>query len=261
MSLVSDSTIGRSICSLFGSEEQSPAQDQQQSQTNVGQVERYTSLASGAIVALLGVARRDVPGVLLAAVGGALIYRGATGSCPMYRALDINTADDAEQDRFARGIHVSQTFTIDRPAEELYEAWHRFENLPRIMTHLESVTVAGERLSHWVAKAPSIAGGKVEWDAEKTQDEPNRLIAWQSLPGADVDNAGSVSFEPSDRGTIVRVDLRYVAPGGKLGSWIAKLFGEEPEQQIREDLRNFKRFMEIGEVPTTEGQSKGTCGK
>jgi uncharacterized membrane protein len=241
-----------------------PAQAEatQQPEHNVGDIERYTSLAAGAIVALLGLYRRDIPGIALAAVGGALIYRGASGNCAIYHALGINTAEDAEtqrESRFAAGVHVSQAFTIDRSPEDLYNEWHNFENLPRIMTHLESVTVLDERRSHWVASAPSIAGGSVEWDAEKTQDEPNRFIAWKSLPGADVDNAGCVSFEPSPRGTIVRVDLRYVAPGGRLGSWVAKLFGEEPDHQIREDLRKFKRYMELGEVPTTKGQSRGTC--
>jgi len=242
--------------------EPAEAQATAQPDQNVGEIERYTSLAAGAIVALMGLSRRDLPGVALAAVGGALIYRGASGNCAIYKALGINTAEDAQtqrESRFARGVHVSQSFTIDRSPQDLYNEWHNFENLPRIMTHLKSVTVLDERRSHWVASAPSIAGGEVEWDAEKTQDEPNRFIAWRSLEGADVDNAGFVSFEPSPRGTIVRVDLRYVAPAGRLGSWVAKLFGEEPDQQIREDLRKFKRFMETGEVPTTQGQSKGTC--
>ena len=241
---------------------QAEATREQHPEHNVGEIERYTSLTAGAIVAALGLSRRDVPGIALAALGGALIYRGASGNCPVYKALDISTADDAEtqrENRFARGVHVSQAFTIDRSPEDLYAEWHNFENLPRIMTHLQSVVVLDERRSHWVAAAPSIAGGSVEWDAEKTQDEPNRFIAWKSLPVADVDNAGFVSFEPSPRGTIVRVDVKYVAPGGRFGSWVAKLFGEEPDQQIREDLRKFKRYMETGEVPTTEGQPQGTC--
>ena len=75
--------------------------------------------------------------------------------------------------------------------------WHNFENLPRFMRHLESVTVIGERRSHWKAKAP--AGKTVEWDAETTEDRPNELIAWRSTAGADVDNAGTVRFEPRAR--------------------------------------------------------------
>jgi uncharacterized membrane protein len=125
------------------------------------------------------------------------------------------------------------------------------------MNHLESVTTTGEGRSHWVAKAP--AGSTVEWDAEIYNEKENELIAWRSLEGADVDNAGSVRFEPAagDRGTTVRVTLRYDPPGGALGAAVARLFGENPDQQIDEDLRRFKQVMEVGEVVNTEGQPSG----
>ena len=88
---------------------------------------------------------------------------------------------------------------------------------------------------------------------------PNRLIAWQSQPGADVASAGTVRFEPAaaGRGTEVRVNLDYNPPAGVVGATIAKLFGEEPQIQIAEDLRRFKNLMETGETPTTEGQPAG----
>jgi uncharacterized membrane protein len=129
------------------------------------------------------------------------------------------------------------------------------------MTHLESVRVLDEKRSRWTVKAPSITGGQVEWEAEIVRDEPNKLIAWKSLPGADVDNAGQVTFEkaPGDRGTSVRVSFDYVPPAGRLGNWIATIFGEAPARQAREDLRNFKRVMEIGEVLSLVGQPQGSC--
>src|SRR5207249_522508 len=144
---------------------------------------------------------------------------------------------------------------------ELYEYWRKLENLPSIMSHLKEVRAIDEKRSHWIAKAPSLAGGSVEWDAEIINDEPNALIAWRSLPGADVDNAGSVRFVPApgDRGTEVKVVIDYIPPAGKVGSWVAKLFGEEPQQQIMEDLRKFKRVMETGEFATTKGQPRGSC--
>ena len=147
-----------------------------------------------------------------------------------------------------QGVHVVESITIKRPRNEVYGFWHNFENLPRFMAHLESVEVSGDRRSHWVAKAP--AGTTVEWDAETLDDRPNELIAWRSLPDASVPNSGSVRFKdaPGDRGTEVRVELRYQPPGGKLGAWVAKLFGEEPEQQVKGDLRRFKQVMEVGEI-------------
>lgn len=227
---------------------------------NVGPHEQTVSLAAGSILALVGLARRSVPGMLLAGLGGALIYRGATGRSPLYSALGINTAEG--QEREASGvITIRQAFTIHRPAEELYNFWHNFENLPRFMTHLESVRTTGEGRSHWVAKAPRLAGGQVEWDAQILRDEPSRLIAWQSLPGSTIDTRGEVRFRPAlgDRGTEVHIEMEYLPPMGKLGHWIASLFGENPKRVVREDLRNFKRLMEMGEILTIIGQPHGTC--
>src|ERR1043165_315096 len=150
-------------------------------------------------------------------------------------------------------MHVQHSLVINAAPQELYQFWHNFENLPNIMKHLESVRVTDERRSHWVAKAP--AGTSVEWDAEITEDRPNELIAWRSLEGSDVDNSGSVRFEPAPggRGTIVRVEINYTPPGGALGSLVAKLFGEEPGQQAQESLRAFKQLMETGELAVSDG--------
>ncbi|MEA2574316.1 MAG: hypothetical protein QOH93_1614 [Chloroflexia bacterium] len=155
-------------------------------------------------------------------------------------------------------MNVRKTVTINHSPEELYTFWHNFENLPRFMQHLESVQVSGNGRSHWKAKAP--AGQTVEWDARVTEDEPNRLIGWQSLEGADVQNSGTVTFTPATggRGTVVRVDMQYDAPGGPFGALIAKLFNEEPDQQVFEDLRAFKQVMETGEVVRSDATLAGT---
>lgn len=157
-----------------------------------------------------------------------------------------------------RSNQVNKSIIINSSPEELYGFWHDFENLPRFMHHLESVKVTGDKRSHWVATAP--AGTTVEWDAEITEDRPNELIAWRSLEGADVYNRGSVRFEraPGNRGTIVRVEIDYDPPGGKLGAAVAKLFGEDPEQQVNADLRRFKQVIETGEVVVSDATIRGT---
>jgi uncharacterized membrane protein len=165
----------------------------------------------------------------------------------------------APEDYYERGIHVESAFTIEKPREELYEFWRNFENLPRFMKHVESVRSEDGQVSHWTVTAP--AGRTVEWDARIVNEIPGELIAWKSLDGADVDNAGSVRFIDAlgDRGTEVRVVIDYIPPGGKLGKWVAMLFGEAPELTINSDLRRFKQLMEAGDVPTSEGQPMGTC--
>jgi uncharacterized membrane protein len=174
-------------------------------------------------------------------------------------------------------MRVEQAVTINHSPEELYRFWRNFQNLPRFMKHLESVQTvsqtasqttsptAGEameqstanRRSHWVAKGP--AGTRIEWDAEITEDRPNELIAWRSIEGAEVDNFGSVRFEraPGGRGTVVRVKMQYNPPAGVVGAAIAKLFGEDPQWQVKDDLRRFKQLMEAGEIITIEGQPAG----
>jgi uncharacterized membrane protein len=235
-------------------------------EVNVGQTERTLSAVAGGALALAGLRMRSLPGVLLAALGGGLVYRGVSGHCPAYQSLGVNTAD-ADQDTdgappeeyFDRGIHVEQSMTVERTPWDLYSFWRNFENLGRFLHHVESVKVLDEKRSHWTVRAP--AGSVVEWDAEIINDEPNSLIAWRSLANANVDNAGSVRFVPGPegRGTELRVVIDYIPPGGRVGKWVATLFGKNPAHQIREDLRRFKRLMETGEIPTVEGQPTGTC--
>ncbi|MEO6889813.1 MAG: SRPBCC family protein [Ktedonobacteraceae bacterium] len=225
---------------------------------NVGSIERWSSAIGGGAVVLAGAGfdllrgRISPVSIVSALLGGAFIFRGATGHCYVYQAAGINTAN---QD--AQSLKVIKSVTIDSSPEELYRYWRNFENLPRFMTHLETVKNVSDTRSHWVAKAP--AGQTVAWDAQVTDEQPGGFIAWQSLEGADIDNSGSVRFEstPANRGTVVTVMLEYNPPAGKPGSVVATLFGQEPEQQVREDLRHFKEIMETGEIPTTEGQPAG----
>ena len=184
----------------------------------------------------------------------------ATAAVAGVTALDAIFSRRLSRLNGARGagvIRIAQSVTINRSPEEIYRYWRDFQNLPRFMKHLESVRATGDRRSHWVAKAP--AGRTVEWDAEITEDRPNELIAWRSLEGSDVDSVGSVRFEraPGGRGTIVKVDMQYSPPAGRAGAAVAKLLGAGPEWKVKDDLRRFKRLMEVGEIITTEGQPAG----
>ena len=153
----------------------------------------------------------------------------------------------------------AESVTISRPLPELYRFWRDFENLPQFMQHLESVSPREEGISHWVAKGP--AGMQVEWDARIINEVENKVIGWQSLDGSTVSTAGSVNFDEDPHGTRVTVHLQYNPPGGKLGAAVAKMFGEEPNQTIREDLRRLKQLMETGEIPTPEGQPSGRAAR
>ncbi len=148
-----------------------------------------------------------------------------------------------------QGVRVEEVITIDRTAADLYGLWRDLRNLPRYMKHVESVEVLDSKRSHWSVKGPM--DKSISWYAEIVNDEPNSLIGWRSVEGSEVVTAGSVHFEeaPEGRGTELKVVLRYDPPAGKLGAAVAWLFKEEPGQQIRSDLRRFKRLMETGTVP------------
>ena len=157
-----------------------------------------------------------------------------------------------------RAVDVSATTTVNKAPEVVYRYWHDFSHLPEFMAHLREVrTLGGGARWHWVAEAPGKLS--VEWDAEVVEDSPGELIRWRSLPGADIENAGSVEFRPAPggRGTEVRVRLAYAQPGGRLGKVVAGLFGESPEQQVRDDLTRFKQVLETGQVLRSEGTPHG----
>ena len=218
---------------------------------NLGKTERLVSgLAGAALVALTLRKKRLRPLLLPVATG--LIAKAFTGHSAK-RALKGIGGREARSGPVAsvgrgQGIKVEQSVIINRPVVEVYRFWRNFENLPRFMDHLESVTVLDETHSHWVAKGP--AGSRIEWDAVIHNEVDDELIAWRSLPGSELNNAGSVHFTPTANGsgTEVRVVLSYEPPAGKVGAAVARLLGDEPSKQVEDDLRRFKQVMDSGDI-------------
>lgn len=226
------------------------------SRVNVGKIERVASAVGGGALVGYAITTRTKTSIALGLLGAGLLYRGATGQCEAYRSLGINTAQEGPSEDVAREVHIEKSVTISSTPKELFRIWRDFENLPQFMENLESVTKLDETRSHWVANGPG--DKKVEWDAEIYNEKENEMIAWRSLPGADVTNAGSVHFEEAPgHGTYVKVVVNYNPPGGKAASLLAKLFGKEPGQLIEHNLRRLKQLVETCEIPTTEGQSSG----
>jgi len=221
---------------------------------NVGTVERLASMAVGSALLLWGMKRRGIVPTLL---GGAILYRGAGGQCALYQAAGINTAQGVRQRDTSvghgQGLKLVSSIIVDRPAAELYHYWRDLGNLPKFMSQVESVESSDNGHSHWVLKP--VAGKKISWDAEIINDVNGELIAWRSLPGADIDHAGSVHFEAASggRGTLVKVIMEHRPPAGSLGAVTAKLFGVAPEQVVKSDLRRLKQLVEAGEIANSAG--------
>ena len=220
----------------------------------VSEAERLMSGISGSALAVYGLKRRDWGGVALALIGGGLLYHSLNGQQALAHALGISPVLSTHSEQY---VEVVKSVTINRPVEEVYRFWRNFENLPRFMRHLTSVEVLAEKRSRWTAHAPG--GMTLTWEADIVNEKDKTLIAWQSVEGSDVNHRGIVRFAPASqgRGTEVLVELEYEPIAGVLGTAVAKLFGEEPNQQVEEDIRRFKQIMEAGEIPTTEGQARG----
>lgn len=229
---------------------------------NVNDPERWVSVVFGSALAAYGLKKRSVGGFLLSAIGGALVWRGATGHCMVYEGLGVSSRseDDGRQVSVAygKGVRVEKSVTINATPEQLYRFWRNFENLPRFMCNLEAVEVHDDKRSRWVAKGP--AGKSVDWEAEIINEIPNELIGWRSIEGSEVNNAGSVHFTPATggRGTEVKVVLRYDPPAGKFGAKVSKILGEDPGVNVQEDLRRLKMLIETGEIATNDMQPAAT---
>jgi uncharacterized membrane protein len=225
--------------------------DHEDEGVNVGRTERWISGVAGAALIGYGLGRRRLRALLLP-LGAGLIRRALSGRCEVNRALGRNSA--RREGRSAaiaslergQGTRIEQAIVISRPRDELFHFWRQFDNLPRFMDNLESVSILDSQRSHWVAKGP--LGARVEWDAEIHNEIEDEIIGWRSLPGSDVDQFGSVQFTPAHGGgTEVRVVMRYAAPAGKIGDAVAHLLGDDPDRQVADDLRRFKQVMEAGE--------------
>jgi uncharacterized membrane protein len=209
---------------------------------NLEWTERFASVAIGTKLAFSGalrVFRHPVASIVKLFAGGYLIQRGVTGHCDLYSKLGKQSTEPVN-------INIRYTFTVNRPRQEVYNFWRKLENLPLFMSHLDNVQAITEKRSHWEAKIPGNIGN-ISWDAEIVNDVDGIVIAWQSVPGSTIDNAGKVEFEdaPDGRYTIVKVVISYLPPAGGVGMGLAKLLNPIFEKIVRKDVMGFKDYMEL----------------
>ena len=212
---------------------------------NVGERERIVSAIAGGALLVFGLTRMSVGGLLLAAVGAALGYRGLTGHCDAYERLGID-AGGARRNVGNLGVKIDEAIVVNAPPQRVYDVWRNLENLPRLLSHVERVEVLDHTRSRWTVKGP--AGARVSWDAELINDKPGELIAWRTTDSTLVNHAGSVTFEPAGSGTRVCVSLQYDPPGGRFGHAVASLVSADAGSQVAHDLAEFKRALEEGRL-------------
>jgi len=235
---------------------------------NVGKGERLASLLGGAGLAVLGARQKGIGGALLGLAGAALVHRGATGHCFVYEALEMDTAQGTSEHGVVAaenepGVSVNASVTVNRPPDEVYALWRDFERAPRYMERISRVEVLDETRSRWTATGPM--GRSWTWESEVVEDRPGELIAWESLPGAELPNRGWVQFAPAGsdgRQTEVRYFTQFDPPGGIIGDAIASAFHDAPRDMIRGDLRRFRQLAETvdtaAHAPAATGAQRDT---
>lgn len=233
-------------------------------ENNISELERYASLAVGGLLIVNGLRQRSWmslgAGLL---VGGSLAWRGATGHCAVYQAMDMDTA--TQKDGTAIREHAPEvvaTITVGRGAEELYNLWRGPETLAQIMSHFAEVSaIEGPKLTHWRVHSP--IGKSVEWDSELTVEKPGEELSWASRPGTLLPNEGSVYFKPAEGewGTEVRVRFRFEPPLGVAGDTVAKALDFIPKKIAEVSLRHLKSLAETGEIPTLAQNPSGRGDK
>lgn len=218
---------------------------------NVSNKERVASVVSGSALlwhAFSGKRKNILEGI----AGGYMVFRGLSGYCPVYDLAGKSRLPDP-----AKNINIQTSLTINKPVQEVYDFWRKLENLPLFMKHLKSVEQKDSKTSEWKAYIPG-GVGSIHWEAEIVKEDPNAFLGWNSLPGATIENAGKVVFtDAGENGTEIHVTISYQAPLGIAGEEVLSLFTPVFENMIKEDIRNFKRHIETGEIPTIKDQPSG----
>jgi uncharacterized membrane protein len=132
---------------------------------------------------------------------------------------------------------IEKTVEVDCPVRTVYNQWTQFEDFPKFMAGVKEVRQLDDTHLHWRAE---VWGKDKEWDAEITEQEPDKRVSWQSVGGAT--NAGTVRFEPlAENRTLVRLALSYEPEGvtENIGSAMGAM-----QTQVEKSVKDFKQFIE-----------------
>ena len=219
---------------------------------NIDQGERIISVLAGSWLvykSLKNLGKHPFLSLQGAAAGGLMLYRGATGVCPVYKQLNKDTTDP-------EAINITENIVVNAPKDKVYAFWRDLSNLPKFMNHLKSVEEINNNTSAWTANTP---GGLIDlkWNAEITREDEGEYLGWQSVEGSMIDNAGKVEFKEtlSGTGTEIHVEIDYFPPAGSVGRGITSLFNGVFEKMIREDIQNFKAYAEAADFKQYAGIS------
>lgn len=209
---------------------------------NVSTPERLFMIAAGSYLLYRALKKDDKRKVLEGITAGTMLFRGISGYCPAYDVINRKNLLKGHS------ISINTTLTVNKPVQEVYNAWRQLENLPVFMKHIDSVKVIDQYTSEWKAKLLGSIG-TVSWKAEILMDEPNQLLSWHSVPGSTINNAGKIRFTDNGTSTDIDITISYQAPLGAAGEAAAKLLNPLFENMLRKDIEGFKEYIEVGNAP------------
>jgi len=196
--------------------------------------------AAGGALALYGARREDTLGAALGLVGLSLLTRASSN-------LDVQRLTGVGGGRGL--VTLQDAVNIGAPLNTVFSFWKDYRHFPHWMSHVRDVQETAPGRSHWVVDGP--AGVPVEWDAVVTQEVPDEMLAWKSVPGSTVEQSGVIRFSPlADGGTHVDIRLSYNPPAGAIGRAVASFFGANPEREMQDDLMRVKTLLETGNPPS-----------
>jgi len=204
---------------------------------NVSTAERILMVAAGSYLLYRALKKNDKRKAVEGITAGTMLFRGVTGYCPAYDAIS-NT-----KKLQGNNVTITTSLSVNSPVSEVYKAWRQLENLPLFMSHLHSVMVIDQYTSEWKARIPG-GLGTISWKAEILMDEPDQLISWHSMPGSTIDNSGKVKFVDNGSSTEIEATISYHAPLGAAGEAAAKLLNPVFENMVKNDIANFKDYIE-----------------
>jgi len=222
---------------------------------NVGKFERIASGVLGGAIALQGLRRRGLRGLLMAVGGGYLMYRGASGQCGLYSRAGIDrsgSTDSARPEVSHTAPEVQRSITVGRPAEELHEYWRDAEQLNQLLGEFATIEERSEGRLHWTVNGP--LDRTMEWETEFVEDREGEVLRWETVEGTRLPSEWTVRYQdaPGEQGTEVSLRVRFDPPGGAVGSALIERLGIAPKTIVAETLRRFRSLAETGEVPTLE---------
>jgi len=218
---------------------------------NVGNFERGLSIGIGALLiysCVKNFRKTPVRALLRATIGSALVFRGASGNCPLYSKMHVDGTRP-------QSVNIRTTFVVNKPRSEVYSAWRNLGTLPRFMKHLKNVSETNGTRSHWEARIPEGSPVSISWDADIVKDEPGVLLSWRSLPGSTIENAGKIEFRDAlgRQGTEIRVMISYRPPAGNIGGGVARLLNPLFKKLVTDDVLGFKDYIEFHHSGAVDG--------